>query len=181
MENPFKCWNQISACTIITSPQTLNTQEKKKIPQDVPTPIWYHACKLAFQKERKKRPTKFKTGHPHRILLPPATVSNVTLGANRCMLPPASHWFKFLHWDTSNACSLWQPSTMASTPTPVTRTQPRTDSSSSSSKWSPMLRREESLTALPQNDRLRRRRWGQPSARTSVAVSDNAQQKDYTA
>lgn len=42
-----------------------------------------------------------------------------------------------------------------------------------------MLRREESLTALPQKERLSRRRCGHPSARTSVAVSERAQQKDY--
>jgi hypothetical protein len=72
-----------------------------------------------------------------------------------------------------------QPSTTASTPMPVTRTQPRTESSRSSRRWRPIERREESETAEPQNDSLREVRWGQPRARTSVAVSERAQQKDY--
>ena len=42
-----------------------------------------------------------------------------------------------------------------------------------------MDRNEESETAEPQKERLRRRRRGQPSARTSVAVSERAQQKDW--
>jgi hypothetical protein len=41
-----------------------------------------------------------------------------------------------------------------------------------------MERREGSDTALPQNDRFRWVRFGQPRARTSVAVSESAQQKD---
>lgn len=71
-----------------------------------------------------------------------------------------------------------QPSTIASTPTPVTRTQPRTESSLSSRRWSPIERREESETAEPQNERRREVRSGQPKERTSVAVSERAQQKD---
>lgn len=110
------------------------------------------SCKLRFPKVKKNPKGR------HRRNLAPATVSNFTLGANRCVLPLAIHWLKFLHWETSNALSLWQPSTIASTPTPVTRTHPRTERSSSSSRCSPMLRREESLTALPQKERLRRRR-----------------------
>ena len=42
-----------------------------------------------------------------------------------------------------------------------------------------MERREESETALPQKERLSLRRCGQPRARTSVAVSERAQQKDW--
>jgi hypothetical protein len=41
-----------------------------------------------------------------------------------------------------------------------------------------MERREESETAEPQKDSLREERWGQPKERTSVAVSERAQQKD---
>lgn len=154
----FKMLEPNSACTIINLRKRWIHKKESQMFQ-----LRLVSCMQAGFPKEKKDPQKHhsipKQGHhPHRILLPPATVSNVTLGANRSMLPPASHWFRFLHWDTSNARSLWQPSTMASTPTPVTRTHPRTDSSSSSSKWSPMLRSEESLTALPQNDRLRRRR-----------------------
>jgi len=42
-----------------------------------------------------------------------------------------------------------------------------------------MERREESETAEPQKESLREDRCGQPSERTSVAVSERAQQKDY--
>jgi hypothetical protein len=42
-----------------------------------------------------------------------------------------------------------------------------------------MDRREESETAEPQNDSLREERWGHPSERTSVAVSERAQQNDW--
>lgn len=41
-----------------------------------------------------------------------------------------------------------------------------------------MLLRDESDTALPQKDRFSFRSWGQPRARTSVAVSERAQQND---
>jgi len=41
-----------------------------------------------------------------------------------------------------------------------------------------MLRKDESETALPQKERLSFLNCGQPSAKTSVAVSDRAQQKD---
>ena len=41
-----------------------------------------------------------------------------------------------------------------------------------------MLRNDESDTALPQKERLSLLNCGQPSAKTSVAVSDKAQQKD---
>lgn len=41
-----------------------------------------------------------------------------------------------------------------------------------------MERRLESETALPQKERLRCVRFGQPRARTSVEVSERAQQKD---
>ena len=42
-----------------------------------------------------------------------------------------------------------------------------------------MERREESETALPQKERRRVCRAGQPSERTSVAVSERAQQNDF--
>ena len=61
----------------------------------------------------------------------------------------------------------------------MTRTQPRTERLRSSSKWRPMLRSEESDTALPQKDRFSFRSCWHPSARTSVAVSERAQQKDF--
>jgi hypothetical protein len=41
-----------------------------------------------------------------------------------------------------------------------------------------MPRREESETALPQKESRRERRCGHPRARTSVAVSERAQQND---
>lgn len=41
-----------------------------------------------------------------------------------------------------------------------------------------MERSDESETALPQKDSLSDERWGQPSDRTSVAVSERAQQND---
>lgn len=44
----------------------------------------------------------------------------------------------------------------------------------------PMLLSDESDTALPQKDRFNFRSWGQPRARTSVAVSERAQQNDCT-
>lgn len=44
-----------------------------------------------------------------------------------------------------------------------------------------MLRSDESDTALPQKERFRCVRCGQPKARTSVAVSERAQQNDYKA
>lgn len=67
---------------------------------------------------------------------------------------------------------------MFSTPWPVTRTQPRTESERSSSRCRPTERREESETAEPQKPRLRVVRSGQPSEMTSVEVSERAQQKD---
>ena len=42
-----------------------------------------------------------------------------------------------------------------------------------------MERREESETADPQKESLRERRCGQPRERTSVAVSERAQQNDF--
>jgi len=42
-----------------------------------------------------------------------------------------------------------------------------------------MLRSEESETAEPQKESLREASWGHPRERTSVAVSESAQQKDY--
>jgi len=38
---------------------------------------------------------------------------------------------------------------------------------------------EESETAEPQKESLREASWGQPRERTSVAVSERAQQKDW--
>ena len=114
--------------------------------------------------------------------LPSATVSNLTLRP-RCLTictPPASsHLPKFLHWLTSKTSRSLQPSTTASTPVPVTRTQPRTERFRSSSKCSDMQRSEVSETAEPQKARLRCVRLGRPRARTSVAVSESAQQNDW--
>jgi hypothetical protein len=42
-----------------------------------------------------------------------------------------------------------------------------------------MARSDESLTALPQKDSFSVVRCWHPSERTSVAVSESAQQKDY--
>jgi len=42
-----------------------------------------------------------------------------------------------------------------------------------------MLRREESETAEPQKESFREESCGQPRERTSVAVSERAQQKDW--
>ena len=42
-----------------------------------------------------------------------------------------------------------------------------------------MERRELSDTADPQKERLSFRKWGQPRASTSVAVSERAQQNDW--
>lgn len=92
--------------------------------------------------------------------------------------PCSSHRARFLHWLTSNTSRTVQPSTTASTPVPVTRTHPRTESSRSSRRCRPMQRREESETAEPQKESRRWRSCGQPRERTSVAVSESAQQKD---
>lgn len=43
-----------------------------------------------------------------------------------------------------------------------------------------MLRSDESDTAEPQKESFRTVSWGQPRARTSVAVSERAQQKDWS-
>ena len=116
--------------------------------------------------------------------LPSATVSNLTLRP-RCRTictPPASiHRPRFLHWLTSRTSRSLQPSTTASTPVPVTRTHPRTDRLRSSSRCREMQRSEVSETAEPQKARLRWVRLGRPRARTSVAVSERAQQNDYRA
>ena len=119
--------------------------------------------------------------YPNRpiLLLPLAMVSNLIREVYLLMPPASSHGVRFLHWLTSKYWSLWHPSLIASTPMPVTLTQPRTESSFSSSRCKPMERRELSDTALPQNERLSLRRWGQPRASTSVAVSERAQQNDY--
>lgn len=125
--------------------------------------------------------------HCHRLLSPAttstATVSNLMFRFHVCVhfsTPPLSiHLARFLHWLTSKTSRLWQPSTTASTPTPVTRTHPRTESSRSSSRCRPIALSDESDTADPQNDSFKMDRCGQPSERTSVAVSDKAQQKDY--
>ena len=113
-----------------------------------------------------------------------ATVSNLISRFNTLLhlsTPPASnHLVRFLHWLTSKCSRRVQPSTTASTPTPVTLTQPLTDSSRRSRRWRPIARRDESDTADPQNESLRETRLWQPRERTSVAVSDNAQQNDYS-
>ncbi len=97
----------------------------------------------------------------------------------RCSPPCSSHRPRFLHWLTSKTSRTVQPSTTASTPVPVTRTQPRTDNSRSSSRWRPIDRKDESDTAEPQKANRRCRSCGQPRERTSVAVSERAQQKDW--
>lgn len=109
--------------------------------------------------------SNFRFAIPYRLLL-------------RSSPPISNHFCKFLHWLTSNISSFVQPSTTASTPTPVTRTQPRTESSRSSRRCRPIERREESETAEPQKERRREVSCGQPRDRTSVAVSERAQQND---
>lgn len=131
-------------------------------------------------------PSRSSSSHslPHRLPVlhfPSATVSNFTLRPLDLTpsTPPASnHRCKFLHWLTSNTSRSLHPSTTASTPVPVTRTQPRTDRLRSSRRWRLMQRRDVSETAEPQNARLRCVSEGRPRARTSVAVSERAQQKD---
>lgn len=110
--------------------------------------------------------------------LPSVTVSKRTPRPRRAMPPPSSHRVRFLHWLTSKYSSFGQPSTTDSTPAPVTRTQPRTDSSRRSRRCSAIDPSDESETALPQNAMFKCVRFGQPRARTSVAVSDRAQQND---
>jgi hypothetical protein len=101
--------------------------------------------------------------------LPSATVSNLTLFLPPvptaspkaiCMFtlstPPASiQGCRLRHWETSKCSSFVQPSTTASTPVPVTRTQPRTLKDWRSRRWRPMERSEPSDTAEPQKARLR--------------------------
>jgi hypothetical protein len=122
-------------------------------------------------------------GHRFAVLhLPSATVSKTTFLPLLLTLsgPPASiHRCRFLHWLTSNSSRSLHPSTTASTPVPVTRTQPRTERWRSSRRCSEMHRRDASDTAEPQKARFRCVSIGRPRARTSVAVSDNAQQNDY--
>lgn len=97
---------------------------------------------------------------------------------DRSSPPASSQRVRFLHWLTSNSRRTVQPSTTASTPTPVTRTQPRTDRCFSFRRWRPIERKELSETAEPQKDSLREVRAGQPREITSVAVSERAQQND---
>jgi hypothetical protein len=113
---------------------------------------------------------------------PSLTVTNPTF-LPLCLTlstPPASiQRPRFLHWLTSKRSRSLHPSTTASTPVPVTRTQPRTERLRNSRRCSDMLRSDESETAEPQKARLRCVREGRPRARTSVAVSERAQQNDY--
>lgn len=138
---------------------------------------------LLFSVQKTRLPLPFRAppllAAPRMLLLPPLVRRELHREAHLSMPPPSSQLFKFLHWLTSKISSLLQPSTTASTPTPVTLTQPRTDSSLSSRRCSPMDRSEESETAEPQNESLSDWRRGQPRLRTSVAVSDSAQQNDY--
>jgi hypothetical protein len=95
-------------------------------------------------------------------------------------MPPLSNQgVRFLHWLTSKTLRCRHPSTTDSTPAPVTRTQPRTESCFKARRCKPMLRSEGSETAEPQKDKFRCVRPGHPRARTSVAVSDKAQQNDW--
>lgn len=107
------------------------------------------------------------------------TVSYRILSPYFLCKPYSSHGVRFLHWLTSKTRSKLHPSTTDSTPMPVTRTHPRTESSSRSRRCNPIERRERSETANPQNDKFRCVSCGQPRANTSVAVSERAQQKDY--
>jgi hypothetical protein len=135
--------------------------------------------------------------HTHQLIPPPHLVSFpplLTVAHRTFPLPnqppppnlnpppfrpsPSNHPAKFLHWLTSRTSNLLQPSSTASTPTPVTRTHPLTLSSFRDNRCRPIERREGSETAEPQKERFRWVRCGQPRARTSVAVSERAQQKD---
>lgn len=106
------------------------------------------------------------------------TVSYRILSPYLLCKPYSSHGVRFLHWLTSKTRSKLHPSTTDSTPVPVTRTHPRTDNSCRSRRCKPIQRREGSETAEPQKDKFRCVSCGQPSANTSVAVSESAQQKD---
>lgn len=72
-----------------------------------------------------------------------------------CTPPASSQGFKFLHWLTSKRRRSLHDSTMASTPAPVTRTQPRTESSRNSSRCRAIHDSEPSDTAEPQKARFR--------------------------
>jgi hypothetical protein len=96
-------------------------------------------------------------------------------------LPPfSSQGVRFRHWLTSKLSKRSHPSTTASTPTPVTLTQPRTLRARNSRRCRPITRSDESETADPQKARLRCCSEGHPRARTSVAMSLRAQQNDCT-
>ena len=103
---------------------------------------------------------------------------------NRTLLPRSPSALRplksrFRHWLTSIALSHRQPRTTTSTPTLVTLTHPLTDRNSSFERWFPIDRSDGSDTADPQKARLRRVSCGRPSERTSVDVSERAQQKDW--
>lgn len=140
---------------------------------------WSNSCWCCFSLSRScfSRSAIHKRAARQR---PSATVLNLTPRPLRATPPFMSQRDRFLHCDTSKSCRSEQPSRMASTPVPVTRTHPRTDRYWSSSRCSEMERSDESDTADPQNARLRCVSDGQPRATTSVAVSESAQQKDCT-
>src|SRR3569833_1454753 len=92
--------------------------------------------------------------------------------------PAASQPARFLHWLTSSHSKRPQPSSTFSTPTPVTRTHPRTLRPFRSFRCRAMHPRLASLTALPQNASRSSLSMGRPRATTSVAVSDSAQQNE---
>lgn len=113
--------------------------------------------------------------------VPSATTSILVLQPRdrAASMPPAfSQGTRFLHWLTSRISRFRQPSMTLSTPWPVTLTQPLTERYFNSSRCRPMQRRLESETADPQKARSRWVSCVRPSERTSVAVSESAQQKD---
>jgi hypothetical protein len=92
---------------------------------------------------------------------------------------PSNHLCKFLHYNTLKTSKTAHPLTIASTPVSVTLMQPLTASSCSSKRRRLISWRLESEMAKPQ--KLRRREWScrKPREKTSIAVSERAQQNDY--
>ena len=159
----------------LSRPTGTKTRVESKRRTHVPT---YRLCKKKFPNQACKRPARFFLSFSLSLShFPPATLMNFTR-PHLSIPPPSNHRPKLRHWLTSNFVSRTQPSTMLSTPVPVTRTQPRTDSSCRSSRCRPMERRDWSDTALPQKERFKCVSEGQPRERTSVEVSERAQQKD---
>jgi hypothetical protein len=119
----------------------------------------------------------------HKPQLPPSPIQRLNFTSlprshTPSRPPPSSQGVRFRHWLTSKLSKRSHPSTTASTPTPVTLTQPRTLRARNSRRCRPMTRREESETADPQNAKFRCCSEGHPRASTSVAMSLRAQQND---